>query len=244
MDINVLIETLKSEIGLLGVMNNIYDDSVIKNSILNISLKEFSRWSSFIIDFPIDGIVQNFESRYDKFNLEIDIPEHLLKTIHTLGSEIKKVYFSKIPNYPIGNYYFSRGMKDDILMYSAQQTVRINYEEPKFAFRAPRTIIVYNYSRFGSLRPYCAWLCKVECTHPRNLSTITSGLESLFIDLCKYDLMINMWNSELRFMNADVGSAQITADVLDNFRNAESDRKDLIDRLRKKNAIDHISFIF
>lgn len=246
MDINELVEQIKTEIGLVGTMAGIYDDAVIKHSILEISLPEFNRWSGFLIDFRIDGVLHNFKEQFLANNgtdLVISLPDYLLDDFESLGAEVKRVYFKRIPQYPTSGYYYSRGMIDDMPIYQAQQQLRNNYQEPHFSFKAPRTIIAHDYGRY-SFRTYTAWLARFEMTHSRNLSTISIGLESSFKDLCKYDLMINLFNNELRFLNADIGSAQITADTLENFRNAEQDRRDLIERLRKKNAIDHIDFIF
>lgn len=246
MDINELVEQIKTEIGLVGTMAGIYDDAVLKHSILQISLPEFNRWSGFIIDFRLDGVLHNFKEQYLANNgtdLVIILPDYLIQDFASLGTKVKRVYFKRIPQYPTSGYYYSRGMIDDMPIYQAQQQLRNNYQEPRFSFKQDRTIIAHDYGRY-SFRTYTAWLAHFEMEHPINLSTISIGLESSFKDLCKYDIMINLWNNELRFLNADIGSAQITADALENFRNAEQDRRDLIERLRKKNAIDHIDFIF
>lgn len=246
MDINQLISEIKADIGLLGTMAGIYDDAVIRDSILNRSLPEFNRWSSFIIDFRMDGIMNNWKEQFlaeNGVDLIVNMPDQLINDLESLGCHIKRCYCRRIPQYPTSGYFYSTGMRDDMLFYQMNEHLRINTDNPKWEFRAPRTLIAKDYGRY-SYRTYVAWQISAECTHPRNLSTITPGLEASFLDLCKYDIMINMWNNELRFLNADVGSAQITADTLENFRNAEQDRKDLIERLRKKNAIDHIDFVF
>lgn len=246
MDINQLVEQIKVEIGLVGVMAGIYDDAVIKDSIMNISLPEFSRWSGFIINFRMDGILNNWDEQYLAENgtdLVIVMPKHLTDDLQNLGCHIKRGYPHRIPQYPTSGYYYSRGMVDDLPIYQMQQQLRNNYVEPKWEWRGPNTLIAKDYGRY-SYRSYAAWELRLEVTHPRNLSTITDGIEASFKELCKLDLMVNLFNNELRFLNADVGNSTISADVLENFRNAESDRKDLIERLRKKNAIDHIDFVF
>lgn len=246
MDINNLVDQIKHEIGLVGIMAGIYDDAVIKHSIMEVSLPEFSRWSGFCIRFKLDGILNNWQHQYLSENgtdLVIVMPKELIDDLMSLGCEIKKAYCRRIPQYPTSGYFYSTGMKDDMLFYQMNEHLRINTDNPLFQWRAPNTLIAKDYGRY-SYRTYTAWELTCEVNHSRNLSTITAGLESSFKELCKLDLMINLWNNELRFLNADIGSAQLSADVLDNFRSAEQDRRDLIERLRKKNAIDHIDFVF
>lgn len=246
MDINVLVDDIKKDIGLVGVMAGTYNDAVIRDSILTRSLNEFNRWSGFIIDMRMDGILDNFKEQFMAQNgvdLVIVLPDDLIQDLQQLNCEIKRAYVGRIPQFPISGYFYSRGMKDDLPIYKMQQDLRNNYENPKWTFRAPNTIMAKDYGRY-SFRSYAAWQFHFECTHPTNLSTITKGLEYSFFELCKLDIMINMWNNELRFMHADIGSATLDPDVLENFRNAESARTDLIANLRKKNALDHIDFIF
>ena len=82
----------------------------------------------------------------------------------------------------------------------------------------------------------------MECTHPKNLSTISFGLQSYFEDLCKYDILINLYNNDLRNLKVDLGSSSVDLQ-LENFQNAESDRKELLALIKQKAATDHTEII-
>lgn len=244
MNINKLIDKLKKSIGLNGTLKNVYSDTVLRDSIINSSLVTFNRFSGFNMIVNLTDIMSVFP--YEPLegssgrDIKIRVPEYLMDHFDRLGVEITTVNEMRADRNPIYNgLFYSGGWKTDIISLQAQQFKRNNYDPPTFKFRAPDTIIVKNYQRDFTTYDDSIFKLAIRCKHPKNLSTITTGLEEWFEELCKYDIMINIYNNDLKNLKIDIGSASVDL-ALDEFASATADRRDLLQTIRKKSAYDNI----
>ena len=57
--------------------------------------------------------------------------------------------------------------------------------------------------------------------------------------------MINLWNNELKMVKAEIGNTSVdAASVLDNFSNAEGNRRELLETIQRKVAVDSIELVW
>jgi len=248
-NINGIIERVKKTVGAApgGVLANLFDDTFYRESIIRVSLPEFNKYCGFTITSTMDKIVNQWwrtdvSMLHNGLPLEIKMPENITRQIKFYSSSIKQVLFEPIP---INNLQLlSTGMRDDMRAIIGNEIMRTNKKPPHCMFRAPDVIVVENYT-LGCFQLYCNYQLLIQCTHPVNLSTITHGISAMFEDLCRYDVMIQMWNNKLRMLKAEFGSISVdAASVLDNFANAEGNKKELIDKVISKAAVDTAEFIW
>lgn len=245
MNINVLIDKLKKDIGLNGPLGNAYSDTIIRDSIINNSLKTFNRVSGFNFIFNIEQVMtiwvrQPAGNPYLNNDMVFRIPDMYMDRFRELGVEIKKIYMNGSGANGYGVTAGStRGLKDELPSWTAKAVRRANTQDPQLTFRPPSSIILKNMGSY--ITPMYGGYYKIymECTHPNNLSTITIGLENWFEDLCRYDLMINLYNNDLRNLKIEIGSGSVDLN-LENFQNAESDRKTLLEQIRTRANVDQI----
>lgn len=243
MNINILIDQIKKMAGLNGILKDSFPDALIKDSIINNTLQTFNRYSAFYIKMSCDTMFQNWPRKQvnNGADIEIIIPQSFLDTFEELGSDIQSVTMENRSIYPYTtNNLYSRGMRDDLIMYAGSQLNRINSSMPKPQWRAPNTIYIKDWFR-GIYQVPLAYTLTLKCTHPKNLSTITKGLEQMFMELAYYDLLINIYNNDFRLMNVTSGAAEVNLSGLDNFSGAESKREELLERIRKKSSYDTIT---
>lgn len=246
MNINVLIDQLKKRIGLNGILSGIYDDNMLRDIIINDSLVTFSRYNSFYIQTAVDALFNQWpRKRLDESNgvdMEIIVPDEFINDLKSLGSEIVNVRIAKRPVYPLNGVVYSRGFQDDLTFMAAGQIVRANNVDPTALWRSPNTIVLKNFGLGYAYTPM-AYTLKLRCTHPRNLSTITKGMEDIFTDLCYADILMNIYNNDLKMMSVQTGSAQVDLNT-EPFSSASSIRETTIERIRKKAAIDNMILEF
>lgn len=246
MNINVLIDQLKKRIGLNGILAGIYNDTMLKDIILNDSLVTFSRYNSFYIQTCVDTIFNNWPTKRlstkDGIDMEVLVPDDIMEHLKSLGSEIVGARISKRMVYPINGMIYSRGFKDDLLFMQAGQVIRANNVDPSVLWRSPNTIILKNFALGYSFAPL-AYSVKLRVTHPRNLSTITKGMEDIFTDLCYADIILNIYNNDLKMMSVQTGSSQVDLNT-EPFSSASSIRDEVISRIKKKAAIDNMILEF
>lgn len=243
MNINVLIDKLKNDTGLNGYLGKVYPDTLLRDSILNNSLNTFNLYSGCHITINFANICNMWNSTpilvNDQFaDIAYRIPDQIMDRFKELGVEIKNASIIASNRNILPNVY-SRGMVDDIKVFSWKYRESINYPKARIKFKAPHTLIAIGYGMFNSYySPNETYNVVLECTHPKNLSTISFGLQSYFEDLCKYDILINLYNNDLRNLKVDLGSSSVDLQ-LENFQNAESDRKELLSIIKQKAATDH-----
>lgn len=242
MNINSAIEQIKKMAGLNGILKGAFPDSLIYDSIINNSLPTFNRYSNFTIKTTTDALFQNWTvHKLDStrgMDIEVVMPDDYLKQFQELGSKIVNVKLEKRSTYSMSGLLTSRGMRDDLMLYAGNQTARINADMPKVQWREPNTIYLkdWGYSYYQTIVSYTMYLA---CTHPKNLSTITGGLEQMFLELCYYDVLMNIWNNDLRMMRVQTGQSELDLN-LENFANAESKREELLEKIRRRAAYDRI----
>lgn len=246
MNINVLIDKIKKDIGLNGYLGKVYPDTLFRDSILNNSLNTFNIYSGCKIVISFNTIVNQWLSTPIGMNgtmndIAFRIPDYIMDRFKELGVEIKNAQLIDTNRAGMPNYY-SRGMQDEIPMYMYKYRQSINKPRPRIKFKSPHTIILMNYSSQIMMGYNEMYNITLECTHPKNLSTISIGLQNFFEDLCRYDIMINLYNNDLRNLKVDLGSSSVDLQ-LENFQNAESDRKELLQIIKQKAAYDHVEII-
>lgn len=246
MNINVLISQLKRKIGLLGLLQGIYDDSMLRDIIINDSLVTFSRLNNWHLKMAMDTLFNSWPRKpVDSSNgmdVEVIVPESLLEEFKSLNCEIVGCYISRRVVYPLAGVIYSRGIGDDLIYYQANQMNRSNWDLPKALWRAPNTIVLKDWG-LSSYQAPLAYMLHLRCTHPRNLSTITKGVENLFMELCYYDILINLYNNDLKLMNISANGSTVDLNV-EPFASAESKREDLMEKLRRKAAYDNMTLEF
>lgn len=246
MNINVLIDQLKKRIGLNGILKDIYDDNMIKDIILNDSLVTFNRFNGFTIRMSMDTLFNSWEKKpVDQSNgldIEVMIPDSLLAEFRSLGCEVVGAFITRRVVYPLAGIVVSRGMKDDLLFYQANQMNRSNWDLPKALWRAPNTIVLKDWGLSTYAAPL-AYLLHLKCTHPRNLSTITTGVQEIFTELCYADIIMNIYNNDFKLMNVQSGSDTIDLNT-EPFASAASIREEIITKIRRKASYDNMILDF
>ena len=97
MNINVLIDKLKKDIGLNGILGAAYNDNIIRDSIINNSLKTFNRVSGFHIVMNIDSIVTAWSKEiiggiYSYNDVAYRIPDSIMDRFRELDVQIKRAF--------------------------------------------------------------------------------------------------------------------------------------------------------
>lgn len=246
MNINVLIDQIKKRGGLQGILKGIYDDSMIRDIILNDTLVTFKRFNTFLIRIPCDTLMNRWPRKpVDSSNgmdLEVMIPDEMLEEFKLLGTEIVGAYITRRSMYPLSGGMYSRGMKDDLMCYQSNQMNRANWDMPKALWRSPNTIVLKDWG-LSTYQAPIAYLLHLKCTHARNLSTITKGVEQMFSDLAYYDVLLNLYNNDLKMMSVSANGATVDLNT-EPFASAESKREDLLAKIRKLASNDNMVLDF
>lgn len=247
MNINVLIYRLKKHIGLNGILKNVYSDYKIRDSIMS-SLIEFNRHSGFAIAYTLRQLQErtnrnNNDDEYDVGGYKdvvVSVPDDLLTAIGEAGCIIKSVRMYDMQNFVLTfNDRVKRGIRDLAWDFAKQEQNTWNESDMIPLFRPPATIVLQN----------CSYMIdflydkeiQIICEHPKNLATIGTNLESRFEELCKLDLMIDMFNNNLAYLKIDIGNGAIDPPLQD-FQNATQDKKQVLEELRTKGSIDNVQF--
>jgi hypothetical protein len=249
MNINTLIQRIKKDIGLNGILSGVYSDTVLRDSIINVTLPKFNQYHGFNIVTTLDRILRYHEMlntanfTNGTLDCEVRLPHDILHQIEFHGSQIRSVKVQPIPMYNMRP--LSTGVKDELKgAWQVTELNRINRNAVRVEFRYPDILVIPDYGR-GSYRMFNNYKVYINCTHPKNLSTITIGLEYWFEELAKYDIMINLWNNELKMVKAEIGNTSVdAASVLDNFSNAEGNRRELLENIQRKTAVDAIELVW
>ena len=247
MNINVLIYRLKKHIGLNGILKNVYSDYKIRDSIMS-SLIEFNRHSGFAIAYTLRQLQErtnrnNNDDEYDVGGYKdvvVSVPDDLLTAIGEAGCRIKSVRMYDMQNFVLTfTDRVKRGIRDLAWDFAKQEQNTWNESDMIPLFRPPATIVLQN----------CSYMIdflydkeiQIICEHPKNLATIGTNLESRFEELCKLDLMIDMFNNNLAYLKIDIGNGAIDPPLQD-FQNATQDKKQVLEELRTKGSIDNVQF--
>lgn len=244
MNMNKLINELKKKIGLVGHLSTVVSDKGIRD-IIYMSLDEFNRVSSFPVRIPLKPYVNDwlnfcipvYDYRYNNNVVEIPIATEIVKLCTDHGVTIKDCRLhrdSATPMVPM-----SMNMKQDMTTLSMSHMKGINTTKPRFKFRMPNILIIENFS--SNLLYYQSYMMELRMTHPRTLSTIDIGLERWFEELCRKNIELVLYNNNLRFLNIDIGSVRVELSI-DNFQNAENDKKELLEQMRSRSAADDLVF--
>lgn len=245
MNINTLIYRMKKSIGLNGILKGVYSDYKIKDSIKS-SLMEYNRHSGFSIAYTLRELLSNTprvknDQHYDAGNykdLVVVLPDELVEAIERTGCRVKSVRMYEMQNVILAfNDRIRRGIKDLAWDFSKQEMNTWNESDMTPMFRPPATVVLQNCSYMLDLL-YDKELT-IICEHPKNLATITTNLESRFEELCKLDLMIDMFNNNLAYLKIDIGNGAIDPPLQD-FQNATENKRTLLEELRVRGSIDNI----
>lgn len=244
MNINQLLDKIKRRIGLNGVLKDLYDDNTLREIVLYSSLPEFNKYSGFNVTTTLDKILRylgmvDYNDVRDYYDVEIRIPESITRPIYDNGSRIKTLMATPMPLY---NSWKNPTLKENIYslhLYNAQKNTR---PTPKFSIIHPDIIKIDKYNR-GAPDVYKNYKVTLICEHPPSLHTISVSLSRYFEQLCEYDIMISMYNNHLSFLSVEIGNGQINLE-LDHFKEAESNRRELLQQLSDKADIENMQFDF
>lgn len=244
-NINNLIDRIKRKIGLNGVLAGIYTDNIIRESILNVSLVEFNKYSGFHITTTMDKIFSYWGrppqiNIMDKYDVHVKIPDIIMDQCRMNGVAIKTCTVSPIPM--TNNLARRTRLADNMYVLYQYEMQKSNRQEPRFTFRAPDVLVIENYAR-GVLDIFKLYKLYITCEHPKSLATFTPSTSRLFEDLCMYDVMISMYNNHLAYLKVDIGNGQVELQ-LDDFRAANDKRTELLDKLETKAANEEVEWIF
>lgn len=256
MNINQLIDRLKKRIGLNGILRDVYNDQVIYDSIINVSLNTLNNLHGFTLKGQLDSFVNswgiNLTSADARFNNDpsaygvantndavMTLPEDLTKRLESLGSEIRKVYLTTASK-PVYMTQYASDVREELMGINRNMNFRRNYVKPTVQFKKPNFILLKNYVSSGRFYRLSGFDLFIQCTHPKNLSTISRGISEFFENLCMYDLMINIYNNELSLLNVDLGNSRVETQ-LEQFTNASANRETLIEKFKEKSSYDEIT---
>lgn len=257
MNINQLIDRVKKKIGLNGILKDIYNDQVIYDSIINVSLNTLNNLHGFTLKGQLDSFVSswginltsadakfvnNSPSAYGVANSNdaiMTLPKDLTERLESLGSEIRKVYITTASK-PVYMTQYAMDIREELMGINRNMNFRRNYVKPTVQFKKPNFILLKNYVSSGRFYRLSGFDLYIQCTHPKNLSTISRGIAEFFENLCIYDLMINIYNNELSLLNVDLGNSRVETQ-LEQFTNASANREALIEKFREKTAYDEIT---
>lgn len=246
MNINVLISNLKKRIGLNGILRDIYSDDMLRDIILTDSLVTWSRLNNWHLRIAMDTLFNSWPRKpVDSSNgmdVEVIVPDNVISEFNSLGCEIVGAYISRRVVYPLAGMIYSRGIGDDLINYHANQINRSNWDLPKALWRSPNTIVLKDWG-LSSYQAPLSYLLHLKCTHPRNLSTITKGLENLFEELCYCDIILNLYNNDLKLMSVSANGSTVDLNT-EPFASADSKREAVMEKLRKKAAVDNMTLDF
>lgn len=256
MNINKLIDRIKKKIGLNGVLKDVYNDQVIYDSIINVSLNTLNNLHGFNLKGSLDSFIaswginltsanatfiNNNPSAYGIANYNdavIDLPQELMERLKMLGSEVRRVFMTSAAK-PVYMTPYATDIREELTGINRNMNYRRNYVKPTVQFKAPNMIVLKNYVSSGRFYRLSGYDLHIQCTHPRNLSTISRGISEFFQNLCIYDVMINIYNNELALLNVDLGNSRVETN-LEQFANATSARAELIEKFKERAQNDEI----
>lgn len=255
MNINKLIDRIKKRIGLNGILKDVYNDKILYDSIINVSLNTLNNMHGFSLKGNLDSYVTTWgininssmikqpsdSSAYGVANYNdavLNIPKELKEKMKELGCELRRVYITEASR---PNYFttYSADIREELMGIRNNMNYRRNFTKPEVQFRYPDTILLKNYVNSGRIFRLSGYNLYIQVTHPKNLSTITRGVAEFFENLCMYDIMINIFNNELSLLNIDLGNSRVELS-LEQFSSAASNRETLISSFKEKAAYDEI----
>lgn len=230
MTMSELLTTIKMNLGIY-VIPLPFDDNMLVEVIKSNTLRVFSNMypHKITMDIPLsdcEKINETFqESTYR-------MPEYFSNMKVTSIFEIdctKSLYDSAFYNGMYGNPFNvvnSSDMYGGLMMGQANYDL-MSYAAPPFTFKYeyPNILTLYNMSTFTD---------KIRITfgyqHPENLSTIKPTMEDSFLELATLDLKVFLYNNLKYYDQTNTAIAQLNL-MLDNWSNAESERKDFVEKM-------------
>lgn len=247
-NINTLIDRVKSSIGLNGILKGIYNDNVIYDIIINKALPTFNQYHGFHITISLDQVIkhqdrwksQRILRRGGGWDLAITLPDWLMRELRDHRTRVKDVFMRPIP---IENNWIIRpSLADSMGDIYMNEMMRSNRTQPRIMFKAPNTIIFQDWGR-GATQFFSNYQLYLVCDHPETLATITPGILIYFEELCELMIMNNIFHNDLALVEGyNVGGGEISIN-LDNFKNAPSDLKELKKTLLTKKAYDNMNIV-
>lgn len=256
MNVNKLIDRIKKKVGLNGVLKDIYNDQVIYDSIINVSLNTLNNLHGFTLKGQLDSFVSSWGINLTSADAKFDntpsaygvannndaimtLPKDLSDKLESLGSEVRKVYITSASK-PVYMTQYACDIREELMGINRNMNYRRNYVKPTVLFKKPDVILLKNYISSGRFFRLSGYDLYIQCTHPRNLSTISRGISEFFENLCILDLMINIYNNDLSLLNIDLGNSRVETQ-LEQFTSASSNRETLIENFKAKSSYDEIT---
>lgn len=237
MNINTLLHRVKKELGIGQYLKITKSDEELKDIIVDISLKDFSRYFKNTVYLNNKQFTQvDFEQGL----YTIPLPDGFRESMAQHGVVIKGIKElkrnPKYTGYPIGNTNWVslpgsyHQMSAD---YSARAATAFEYSSSgeindvgyKCQFVYPDKLrFLDNFVNYQNIN----FDIHIFTSHSNNLSTIGDNIALPFETLVKLDLKRILYDSELKFIDGLETTSMTVQLKIDNWANAEADREVLL----------------
>lgn len=247
-NINTLIDRLKSQIGLNGALKGIYNDNVLYDLIINKALPIFNQYHGFHITISLDQLVKSNETWRSQrtmktaggWDLAIQFPDWLMRELSDHGTRVKDAFVRPIP---IENNFIIRpSLADSMSDLYMNEMMRANRTQPRFIFKSPNTLILQDWGR-GAVQFFSNYQLLLLCDHPSTLATITPGILIYFERLCELVILNSIYTNDLSLVEGyNVGGGEVSIN-LENFKNAPNELQEFKKVLLSKKAYDNMNIV-
>lgn len=238
MNLSQLITRIKINCGLYSIALPFENpDEVIMDVIQNITLRTFSTYSPWYQTIRLD--LHDLENIEKKGNEEVYLLPDIFNKNEILF--IKEVRYddssiSNIGYWGAGTPLLSRNLISQGILSNAAMNLT-NHMIPKitFKFEHPRKVTLYN--------PYtsCKIIFEIALMHDKNLGSISPTMEESFFELAILDVKDMLYQSMKHYNEIQTAFGNINLKI-DEWSQASSDRKQLLDEWENSYHIDIVPF--
>lgn len=237
MNLSETITNIKLDLGIYGISLPFENpDKVIAETIKMRTIKTFSQYMPWIVTIDVD--LNQLECIKSHFNESIYVLPDIFGDKRIVL--IRNIYAkSKL----IGNGYMNPVFSGSLSTYSALMMGQANADllstfVPPFTFKFEEPNIVYLYNMTTMAHQLTM---EIGIEHDENLSTIKNTSWESFYSLALLDVKKLMYNA-LKHYN-EIQTAYGTINLrIDDWSNAESERKDLLEKWDESYHIEHNQF--
>lgn len=233
MNLSTVITRLKLKLGLLAISTPIENlDETIETILKEITIPVFSLYLPFkekIVLKTCDLELMEKTAEYEKYLLPDFKTRKLLYVID--------VYYDSSMLSGLGSYgampMLQGDMISQLLMSNAAKNVG-NLFVPKmtFYYEHPRTLYLYNMYSSSKI------VMELGFEHDKSLASIPETASESFMELALLDLKDNLYPTIKQYTDIQTAVGNISF-KMDNWENAESDRKELLSRWDDMYHMDH-----
>jgi hypothetical protein len=237
MNVSELLTSIKMDLGIYGLALPFPDENkALYDTIKLRTLKTFSQFFPYImrVDFNLNQLKV----------IKSDYAESIYEIPDIFGDK-RIVYVRKVDlkNKLIGNGYMNPVFDDSIDIYNSVMMAQaranlLSTITPPFTFKfvQPNLLYLYNMSTFGA-----EITVEFGLEHSENLMTIPNSAWESFYELALLDIKRFLYNALKHYNELQTAYGTISLKI-DDWANAESERKDLIERWRDVYHLDGENF--